>query len=39
MQILILFFETTHWCISWWINKTLIISRCCTVRMWKWYFI
>ena len=27
-------FKTTHRCISWWINKTLIISRRCTVRMW-----
>ena len=24
--ILILFFKTTHWCISWWISKTLTIS-------------
>ena len=31
-----MFFKTTHWCISWWINKTLIISRR-TVRMWKKY--
>ena len=30
-----MFLKTTHWCISWWINKTLIISRRCTVRMWK----
>ena len=29
----IVLFKTTHWCISWWINKTLIISRCCTVWM------
>ena len=28
-------FKTTPWCISWWINKPLIISRCCTVRMWR----
>jgi len=28
-------FKTTHWCISWWINETVIISRCCTVRMWN----
>jgi len=32
-----IFFNTTHWCISWWMNKTLIISRCCTVWMWKLY--
>ena len=31
-----MFFKTTHWFISWWINKTLIISRR-TVRMWKKY--
>jgi hypothetical protein len=27
-------FKTIHLCISWWIKKTVIISRC-TVRMWK----
>jgi len=32
---LILFFKTTHWCVSWWVNKTLIISRWRTARMWK----
>ena len=26
-----LFFKTTKWCISWWINKTVVISRCRTV--------
>ena len=30
-----MFFKTTHWCISWWIHNTLIISRCCTVRIWR----
>jgi len=27
-------FKTIYLFISWWINKTLIISRCCTVCMW-----
>jgi hypothetical protein len=36
IKILILFFKTTHLCISWWINKTVIISRCSSmVQMWK----
>jgi hypothetical protein len=33
-------FKTIQLCISWWIKKTLIVSICCTVCMWKkhWEF-